>query len=153
LIQTDPLLKLNSTLSKYVVEIEKLKIEGPQPTPRIMQTAVFYKKFIAVFGGKNDKDTSLESHCLNDIMFLDIDKLKWETLVIYGFIPSGRWGHVMGMQKESLLIFGGVTDNRMASSAVYTLELDRKVLRENLEECKKIKIVLECEAKRTGLLS
>ena len=65
---------------RYAVKAEKLKIDGPEPNPRTLQTAVFYKKYIIVFGGRNDKDINLGTYCLNDIMIFDIDPCdSWRT--------------------------------------------------------------------------
>ncbi len=122
LLQADPA-RNPAGLSKYIVEVERLKIEGPTPPRRILQTAVFCNKFIAVFGGRNDRDSGIGSYCMNDLCLLDLDTLRWQMVVVYGFTPSGRWGHAMGAQKDSLAIFGGVSESRLCSASVYTLEL------------------------------
>ena len=137
---------------RYIVTAEKLKIDGPEPAPRAFQTAIFYKKYIAVFGGRNDQDIKTGDFCLNDIALLDLSLLKWQSIVVYGFIPSRRWGHTMSKDGNSLIVFGGVSETRLASSTVYTLELDEKMVEENLNECRRIKYTLEFEAKRTKIL-
>ena len=134
---------------QYIVTVEQLKIEGPEPTPRALQAAVFYKKYIVVFGGRNYEE---ESYCLNDILMLDLNEYKWQPIVVYGFTPSRRWGHAIGVQKDSIIIFGGVTENSLASTSIYTLEFNKKYIKENLEECKKIKTILEVEAKKIKVL-
>eukprot|EP00830_Metopus_es_P019814 TRINITY_DN7516_c0_g1_i1.p3 TRINITY_DN7516_c0_g1~~TRINITY_DN7516_c0_g1_i1.p3 ORF type:complete len:119 (+),score=9.71 TRINITY_DN7516_c0_g1_i1:3-359(+) len=117
-----------------------------------MQTSVFQKRYIVVFGGKNEMDTDLEIHCLHDLCFLDLDTLKWQPIVIYGFTPSGRWGQAMGVRENQLIIFGGVGESRLCSASVHFLEFEDKYIRENLAEIKKTKIILESEEKNAGLL-
>lgn len=138
-----------STSMKYVVEVEKVKAEGPEPSPRALQSAVFYNKYIAIFGGRSKEDSS---NCLNDLVLFDLAQCRWQPLIVYGFVPSKRWGHAMGVVKDSLLVFGGVSETRLASSTIYTLEMDKKFIKDNLAECRKIKAVLEVEAKRSKFL-
>ena len=82
-----------SVSAKYIVELVKVSTEGPEPTPRAMQTSIFYKKYIVIFGGRNDLEQTPGNYCLNDIMLLDLKELKWKPIVIYGFTPCKRWGH------------------------------------------------------------
>jgi len=134
---------------KCLVKVEKLKIEGP--TPRSFQTAIFYKKYIALFGGKSDRAVTTGEYCFNDLTILDLELLQYQPIAVYGFVPSKRWGHVMTMDKDKILVFGGVSETRLASATVYTLELDSKQVKQNLNECKKIKKLLEVEGKRVKL--
>lgn len=134
-----------------MVKAEKLKVEGPDP-PRSFQTAVFCKKYIALFGGKSDRASVSGDYCLNDLIVLDLESARWEAIVVYGFAPSKRWGHVMAAEENALLVFGGVSESRLASATVYTLEMNAKTVKENLNECKKIKSLLEIEAKKVKLL-
>ena len=150
------IIKCNSQQTKtinnsntFIVDVEQLKIQGPEPKPRVLQTAIFYKTFIVIFGGRNYEE---ESYCLNDLLLLDIKECKWQPIVVYGFIPSKRWGHVMGVHNDSILIIGGVSESSLASSTVYTLELNPKTVKDNIDECKRMKIILEIEAKKIDLL-
>ena len=132
---------------KLFVEVEKISIEGPEPSPRVFQTAIFYDKYIAMFGGRNES----KNDCLNDIILLDISLYRWQPIVVYGFIPSKRWGHAMGVQNDSILILGGVGEAKLASLTVYKLEMNRKFIRDNLIECKRIKTILEIEARKINM--
>jgi len=127
---------------EYLVNVEKLKIEGPEPTPRALQTAVFYKIYIIVFGGRN---ASIEGYCLNDLVVLNLNILTWQPVIVYGFIPSKRWGHVMTIEKDSIFIFGGISEGQFASTTVYCAELNKKLVKEHIEECKNMKNKLESE--------
>jgi len=117
--------KEEATSMKYIIEIEKIKTEGPEPSPRALQSAVFYDKYIAIFGGRSNQESC---NCLNDLILFDLTTYHWQPLIVYGFIPSKRWGHVMGVVKDSLLVFGGVSEARLASSTIYTLETDKKFI-------------------------
>lgn len=116
----------------------------------MLQTAIFYKRFIVVFGGRNYEE---KSYCLNDVLLLDVTTRTWQPAVVYGFVPAKRWGHAMGVHEDSVAVFGGVSESCLASSTVYTLELDLKKVKENLEECRRVKTILEIEAKRINLLA
>jgi hypothetical protein len=137
-----------STSVKYVVEVEKIKTEGPEPSPRALQSAVYYDKYIAIFGGRSNQESC---NCLNDLILFDLSAYRWQALIVYGFIPSKRWGHVMGAEENAILVLGGVGETTLASSSVYKLIMNKKVIKENLIECKKIKTILEVEAKKTQL--
>jgi len=127
-----------------------LNVEGPDP--RTLQAAVFYKNFIVTFGGRNDKGGP-NNYCLNDVMLLDLRLYKWQPIIVYGFVPSKRWGHTMNIKESSILMFGGVSESKLANSTVYSLELDKKYVKENIEECKKIKTILETQTKRSELFN
>ena len=133
----------------YIVTIERLSIEGPEPTPRSMQTALFYKKYIVMFGGRTSQRAS---NYLNDLILLDLEQRKWVPIVVYGFSPSKRWGHSMAIQNNELLVFGGVAETRLASATIYALEVDPEVIKQNLEECEKFKSILEAGANKANIL-
>ena len=133
------------TSKKLFVEANRINIEGPVPTHRSLQTAVFYNKYIAVFGGRS------VNQCMNDVLLLDLTVYKWQPIVVYGFHPSKRWGHVMGVDENGILVLGGVGETTLTSSAVYKLVMNKKFIKENLIECKKIKTILEVEAKKIQL--
>ena len=80
----------NKYIAEYLVNVEKLTINGPEPTPRALQTAIFYKGYIAAFGGRNNQDTSADNYCLNDLLLLNLNTLSWQPIVVYGFTPCGR---------------------------------------------------------------
>eukprot|EP00826_Nyctotherus_ovalis_P041425 TRINITY_DN4163_c0_g1_i5.p1 TRINITY_DN4163_c0_g1~~TRINITY_DN4163_c0_g1_i5.p1 ORF type:complete len:179 (+),score=31.29 TRINITY_DN4163_c0_g1_i5:482-1018(+) len=129
----------------YIVNVEKLKIEGPEPTPRALQTAVFYNIYIIVFGGRNSGNSVMDGYCFNDLLILNLNTLTWQPLAVYGFAPTQRWGHVMAVDKESVLIFGGISEGQFANATIYTAELNKKVVKENIEECRNMKSILESE--------
>ncbi len=109
--------------AKYVVELEKLRLEGPAPRLRAQQTGVFFTHFVALFGGRNDSECAEpDTHCMNDLCLLDLEKYEWQPVVVYGFVPSARWGHTMVLHNDKIVVFGGVTERRYCSSSVYKLE-------------------------------
>lgn len=142
-------LSLNSkdVARRLVVEAEKLSTEGPEPVPRALQTAVFCEKYIVVFGGRGES----AGRCLNDVTLLDLSVCRWQPVVVYGFHPSKRWGHVMGAEENAVLVLGGVGETTLASSTIHKLIMNRKAIKDNLMECKKIKTILEVEAKKVQL--
>ena len=151
-INTQLLLENDKEMSntvKYIINLEKINPEGFEPTPRTMQTALFYDKYIVTFGGRSDSENS---YCLNDIVLFDLSLYKWQPIVIYGFIPSKRWGHTMVIDNNSLLIFGGVGEHTLSSSTIYTLTMDKKFVKDNLDECHKIKALLEIQAKNLNYI-
>lgn len=118
ILQRDQLFKLSSN-PHYIVEAEELKIEGNAPINRVLHTAILYKEFIAIFGGKNNKE---DNYCLNDLYLLNVVKMRWDTLVVYGFTPSGRWGHTSCLLKGQIMIFAGVGENHICRTSVHIFE-------------------------------
>ena len=90
-----------------------LKIEplggGQPPCPRHSHAASFFKNYLVIHGGRNDKVYPLLKNMgLNDLHLFDIEKLSWMMVSIYNKIPTSRWGHqICKIGEEKLLLFGG----------------------------------------------
>jgi len=143
-----------SEITRYVIDIEKIVCTGNGPCPRSHQSTLFFKnKFIAVFGGKNSQQLAEpDSHCLNDLYLLDLEKYEWVPVAIYGFLPSPRWSQAMLSMdnKDRIVVFGGITDQRYCSYNVYVLETDPILISKHLLECRKTKSAIEREANLIG---
>jgi len=115
---------ISETFDNHVfVKIEKVTVDGEGPSNRMNMSSIFYNKFIAVFGGKNDSLPIEENKFkYNSFYLLNLNSLSWEILVIYGFTPSPRYGHCMNIFNNKIIIWGGVTGNRFCSTCVYELE-------------------------------
>ena len=114
----------NEESIQYFITIEKIFIEGEGPINKMGMSAVYFNKYIAVFGGRDEKSliSNLKS---NEIYLLNIVKRIWEPICLYGFAHSPRWGHCMAYINNKIVVFGGVTGERFCSSSVYELETSK----------------------------
>jgi hypothetical protein len=84
---------MNIETPKVYLEMTKLKPEGKPPCPRYQHSAVFFKKYLMIYGGRNDLlFKSLQNSALNDLHLYDIEENKWAVIALYGFHPMSRWG-------------------------------------------------------------
>lgn len=83
------------------------KIGGPDP--RAHCTANIIKGKVYIFGGYGG--VQYQRKAFNDIHRLDVSTWKWEKLEPAGQIPESRLGHVSCVIKESILVFGGNSNN------------------------------------------
>jgi hypothetical protein len=58
---------------QYFAEAEKLNIIGHPPMRRAQHSAMYFYKYIAIFGGRNDVDFKLvQTAAYNDLYLLDL---------------------------------------------------------------------------------
>ena len=124
-LKTKSFIQLEPSIAKhqYLVDAEKLRIKGSGPLRRFLHSATHFQSYIALFGGRNDQDSSLtNSPARNDLYLLDLDKYAWVRLTTQGFAPSVRWDHCMVVVEDRLLVFGGVNPHKYCSPNIYILE-------------------------------
>ena len=64
---------------------------------------------------------------MNDLCMYNIVTNEWESLALYGQIPTSRWGASMiAVNHSKLILFGGCNLKKYQNSLLYTLECDPK---------------------------
>eukprot|EP00347_Sterkiella_histriomuscorum_P019403 403341758 len=114
-------------------EVVKLEPLGKPPLARCLHAQTFFaKRYLAVFGGRNDK--MFQSHqniALNDLCLYEISKNTWTTVVSFGCYPEGRFSHSMcqiqsGHKSFKLVIFGGMSQKEYCQSTLLTFNTNSK---------------------------
>ncbi|KAJ4896619.1 Serine/threonine-protein phosphatase BSU1 [Raphanus sativus] len=96
---------LNSLTKKW----KRLYPEGEPPSPRTNHAAVSCGDGVLIQGGMGPSGI-----CNGDLHVLDMsgETFKWKKVVVEeGMAPGPRYGHVMGLAGEKLVIFGGKNGN------------------------------------------
>jgi len=110
------------------------QIEGPSPIARYGHTMNYYpdKEIIILFGGRNDENfNDSENYIqayLNDIWILDLTQLKWiqwQKEEQIGKIPVPRYSHCSTVFSNSVLIFGGLSEDNYCKADIHTLVMDK----------------------------
>lgn len=103
---------------------------GRPPCPRIMHSATVFKDWhkhnhLVIYGGRNDTIYArTQNVALNDICLLNLHRLEWITLAMYGPMPCSRWSHCFTLNRggdtaDGFLIFGGVNLRNYCKSRIY----------------------------------
>lgn len=95
---------LNTVTMRWALVPRTNPLDGhnPQvPFQRYGHTAVVYKRFVYVWGGRNDEE-------ICKILYqFDTRTLKWSAPKTQGFVPGARDGHSACIIAENMYIFGG----------------------------------------------
>ncbi|CAG9323042.1 unnamed protein product [Blepharisma stoltei] len=133
---------------EYINSLKWTKLEpsGTLPTPRYGHVAVLCGGCLYVMGGRND--SLFKDGCggeVNEMSALNIASCRWETLKIYGHLPSPRWGASAAVVGSRILYFGGMALNKFSHNQLHTLETDPNYVNELIkaweseEELRKIR--------------
>eukprot|EP00997_Jenningsia_sp_PLL12_P012110 NODE_99_length_2540_cov_103.294259_g69_i1.p1 GENE.NODE_99_length_2540_cov_103.294259_g69_i1~~NODE_99_length_2540_cov_103.294259_g69_i1.p1 ORF type:complete len:388 (-),score=67.15 NODE_99_length_2540_cov_103.294259_g69_i1:103-1266(-) len=90
---------------------------------RHSHSAVRFHREMFVFGGRTEGGPT------NLVDVLDLDTLKWQTLLCSGDNPSPRWAHSAVVCEHVMLVVGGRLSEGTASSAIYQLDLMNQLWR------------------------
>jgi len=96
------------------------KTEGSPPCPRLSCTITFFEELnvLVIFGGRNEKDLSL-----NDVYMISLINLKWTKVALYDYLPRNRSEHCAECIDDSkLLILGGINSDRYLGSDFYVID-------------------------------
>lgn len=77
---------------------------------------------LVIHGGRNDHIFSTHKNtALNDLHILDLRTLCWQSIVMYGEVPEGRWGHQIAINETQsvIVIFGGLNLQGYCEANVY----------------------------------
>lgn len=89
---------------------EKVKLETRNtknlnvPIPRYDHSAVILNDELFIFGGLAK---TTQTYCLNDLWSYNITQNIWKKIVTNCKPPSARYGHLMGVIDQNLIIYGG----------------------------------------------
>jgi Kelch motif len=106
---------------------EKITPAGNEPVPRHSHSANLCGGFLVIMGGRND---NISNSIVDQLAILRISNWRWESIKIYGDSPSARIGASTASINSKLLILGGMYLTGYASSALYQLETDPKIVSE-----------------------
>lgn len=89
---------------------------------------------LVIYGGRNDTLYSRTSNvALNDICMLNVNKLEWITIAMYGQMPCSRWSHCFTANRggssgatDGFLVFGGVNLKNYCKSSLYQFQILNK---------------------------
>ncbi|WZY93397.1 hypothetical protein YC2023_065726 [Brassica napus] len=115
---------LNSLTKKWT----RVYPEGEPPSPRTNHAAVSCGDGVIIQGGIGPSGI-----CNGDLHVLDMssDTFKWKKVVVQeGMAPCPRYGHVMGLAGEKLVIFGGI--NVLDTSTGVWVDTYNEVMRRSL---------------------
>lgn len=120
---------------KHILGIKLKKVTrfaGKPPCPRIMHGTTIFKDWnkhylLVIYGGRNDTIYQrTQNVALNDICILNVNRLEWSTLAMYGSLPCSRWSHCFTLNRgatstpnDGFLVFGGVNLKNYCKSRVY----------------------------------
>nr|VDC71194.1 unnamed protein product [Brassica rapa] len=110
---------LNSLTKKWT----RVYPEGEPPSPRTNHAAVSCGDGVIIQGGIGPSGI-----CNGDLHVLDMssDTFKWKKVVVQeGMAPCPRYGHVMGLAGEKLVIFGGINEGNLVLADTWALNTTR----------------------------
>ncbi|KAH0926054.1 hypothetical protein HID58_018310 [Brassica napus] len=97
--------------------------KGEPPSPRTNHAAVSCGDGVIIQGGIGPSGI-----CNGDLHVLDMssDTFKWKKVVVQkGMAPCPRYGHVMGLAGEKLVIFGGINEGNLVLADTWALNTTR----------------------------
>lgn len=80
---------------------------------------------------------------VRSIALLNVEIMRWETVIGHGMSPAGRWGACMAAFHTKMVIFGGMRINKYCSGKVVIAETDPQVVKEQEAELKYIQNMRE----------
>lgn len=104
----------------------RLETVGKPPTPRHSHTVEVLKKYLIVFGGRNDTFYSHYNGLVTDIGVLDLTNLNWQSISSEGDVPRSRWGHCSCVYENKLIIFGGIDYKQFMQSSLFYMNIEKK---------------------------
>ncbi|KAF8116728.1 hypothetical protein N665_0015s0099 [Sinapis alba] len=110
---------LNSLTKKWT----RVYPEGEPPSPRTKHAAVSCGGGVLIQGGIGPSGI-----CNGDLHVLDMsgDTFKWKKVVVEdGMAPGPRYGHVMGLAGQKLVIFGGKNEGNLVLADTWTLNMTK----------------------------
>ena len=85
-----------------------------------------FKNKLVLFGGRNDAIfPSIRNVALNDLHIYDIQANRWLPVVIYGDMPSSRWGHKLVANQDKIMLFGGMNLNSYCESVLWDFHIGK----------------------------
>lgn len=122
----------------YVLEMKdgsliwsEVTCDGIAPLPRYDHCADFIQGNLIVCGGRNDSIYARKGDsCLNDVHVFKLETKAWETVIIHGSVPAGRWGHCSTVYGSKMLILGGINHHSYLPSEIHVLETDQSYVTE-----------------------
>mmetsp|Transcript_7608 Transcript_7608/g.14298 ORF Transcript_7608/g.14298 Transcript_7608/m.14298 type:complete len:620 (+) Transcript_7608:6168-8027(+) len=104
---------------------------GTPPLPRYDHVAAFIQGNLIISGGRNDSLYARKGDsCLNDVHILKIETMSWESVIIHGAVPEGRWGHCAAVYGSKMLMLGGINHHSYLPSEIHVLETDQSYVTE-----------------------
>ena len=104
---------------------KKAQTSGKMPVARHSHTAEVLKKYLIVFGGRNDAEFAGTRDLVRDIGVLDLYSMTWQTLSAEGDIPKARWGHCSCVYENKLIIFGGIDYKHFMESSLFYMNIEK----------------------------
>lgn len=105
--------------------------DGKPPLPRYDHCAAFTQGSLIICGGRNDSlYAEKRDSCLNDVHLFKLATMSWETVIIHGSVPEGRWGHCCTAYGSKILMIGGINHHTYLPSEVHVLETDQSYVSE-----------------------
>lgn len=107
-------------------ELVKLEVNGGDMQPRRGHSAVAYmNRYIVLFGGLLQIDDSPGDNAVlcNELKIFDTVNTQWLKIEQRGEIPDPRRGHLAGIHKDRMIVFGGDTGSIHFGQSVWDLDL------------------------------
>lgn len=106
-------------------------VKGNVPIARFKHSMLYYSplNILVVYGGRNDSIYERQgSFCLQDIRVLNLELMSWCPAASFGDGPSEpRCSHSVCLFGNSMMLFGGMSDTKIADSVIRVLELSKKI--------------------------
>jgi N-acetylneuraminic acid mutarotase len=106
---------------------KKLETSGKPPTARHSHTADLLKKYLIVFGGRNDSVFASSKDLVRDFGVLDVWTLTWQTINFQGDVPKARWGHCSSVFENKLIVFGGIDYKHFMESSLFYMNIEKSL--------------------------
>ncbi len=119
-----------------VIKLKPEQMEGQVPCPRHSHAATYFKHYLVIHGGRNDKlFPHLGNIGLNDMHMFNILTKTWISIAIYNDLPTSRWGHQMvntthnleAGGEEEILLLGGVGITSFCDTSVYKFHFSKSI--------------------------
>lgn len=108
---------------------EEPRCEGQAPLARYGHSMNYYpdKNIIIIFGGRNDDNyVNTGQSYLNDVWILSLDELVWQQWdkEERGSVPIARYSHCSAVLGNSIIIFGGLSEENYCKTDIYSLDME-----------------------------
>ena len=104
-------------------------IKGAAPVSRFKHSMLYYAPLnvLVVYGGRNDLLYERQgTFCLQDIRVLNLELMSWCPAASFGDGPlEPRCSHSVTLFNNSMMLFGGMSDTKIADSVIRILELSK----------------------------
>lgn len=126
----------------YYLKWSRPDISGTPPEPRYAYSAALKSRYLVLFGGRNDA-VGRSAITVQGLSLLNLESMRWETVVAHGVKPAGRWGAAVATSGSQVIIFGGLRLEEYCSGKLVLLELDPQTVHEKKIEYVYIKSMQE----------